>query len=411
MRQKVQVCHRWAVASSLTPLTFRTAEDADWPAMALIAATGFGVWTQQETAEAWRSLIPAGGAVVACDGPDVVGVAVFLDLELTVPGGAVLPMAGVSWVAVAPTHRRRGALSGMFAELHRRMDRYPIAGLEASEAEIYGRFGYGPATIWQRLSVDRVAARFHPGVPDPGGVRVVRAAEHRGQIEDVYERWRLQTPGGLHTPQVLWDEVFADRESHRDGGSAQFCLLHADGFAMYRVHSADKKDRVEVSKLAAVTPHAYIALWRALLGLDLMATVDIDTHPDNTLPYLLTDPRLVRHPGRQDGLWLRMLDIPAVLQARSYAADLSVVLEVSDDILGGGGRFALEVRDGRARCAPTDAEADVHLDLSVLGSLYLGAHRASSFAAAHRLRCSAERARQLDAAFATDEPAELGYGF
>ena len=129
MRQKVQVCHRWAVASSLTPLAFRTAEDADWPAVALIAATGFGVWTQQETAEAWRSLIPAGGAVVACDGPDVVGVAVFLDLELTVPGGAVLPMAGVSWVAVAPTHRRRGALSGMFAELHRRMDRYPIAGL------------------------------------------------------------------------------------------------------------------------------------------------------------------------------------------------------------------------------------------------------------------------------------------
>lgn len=411
MRQKVQVCHRRVVANSPTPLTFRTAEETDWPEIALIGATGFGVWRPQESTDVWRSLMPAGAAVVACDGPDVAGVALFLDLELTVPGGTVLPMAGVSFVAVAPTHRRRGALSGMFAELHRRMDRYPIAGLEASEAEIYGRFGYGPATVWQSLSVDRTRARFRSEVPDPGGVRIVRAAEHREQIEDVYERWRLKTPGGLRTPARLWDEVFADRESFRNGGSAMFCLLHADGFAMYRVHSGEGKDRVEVTKLAAVTPDAYIALWRALLGLDLMATVSIETHPENTLPYLLTDPRLVRHPGRQDGLWLRMLDIPAVLQARSYAADLSVVLDVSDGILGGGGRFVFEVRDGRARCAPTDASADVHLDLSVLGSLYLGAHRASSFAAAQRLHCSAALARQLDAAFATDEPAELGFGF
>ena len=96
----------------------------------------------------WRSMMPADGAVVACDGPDVVGMALFLDLRLTVPGGAVLPMAGVSWVAVAPTHRRRGALRGMFDELHARMTAkgYPLAGLEASEAGIYGRFGYGAAT-------------------------------------------------------------------------------------------------------------------------------------------------------------------------------------------------------------------------------------------------------------------------
>ena len=94
-----------------TPLTIRTAHEADWPAITLIAATGFGSWRAPETNEVWRTMMPADSAVVACDGTDVVGVALFLDLQLTVPGGAVLPMAGLSFVAVAPTHRRRGALS------------------------------------------------------------------------------------------------------------------------------------------------------------------------------------------------------------------------------------------------------------------------------------------------------------
>ena len=393
-------------------LTIRTAEDADWPAMALLAATCFGNWRPQQTTDMWRTLVPASGAVVACDGDDVVGMAFFLDLKLTVPGGTVLPMAGVSWVAVSPTHRRRGVLTAMFAELHGRMGDYPIAGLEASEAEIYGRFGYGPATVCHELTVDRRRARFHSEVPDPGGVRIVRPAEHREQLAEIYERWRLQTPGGVYSPPQLWDEALADREEIRGGGSAYFCLLHADGFVMYRTHGGEEKKKVEITKMAAVTPQARIALWRVLLGMDLVEKVTTWTHPDDVLPYLLTNPRLVRTTLVEDALWLRILDIPTVLEARSYAADVSVVLDVSDGVLGGGGRFALEVRDRKARCVPSDAAADVQMSLSVLGSLYLGGHRASAFATANRLRCNASGlTAQLDAAFATDVPAELGYGF
>ncbi|MCG7594245.1 enhanced intracellular survival protein Eis [Mycobacterium sp. PSTR-4-N] len=396
----------------MSTITFRSAVEADWPAMGLITAAAFGFQQPEQTAQAWRSLIASDGAVVACDGDDVVGTAVFLDLELTVPGGAVLPMAGVSMVAVAPTHRRRGALSGMLDELHRRMDAYPIAGLEASEAEIYGRFGYGPATVWERLEVHRRGARVHRGVPDPGGVRIVRPVEHRAQLEDIDERWRLRTPGGLHTPARLWDEVLADREESRSGGTQRYCLLHRDGYAFYRLFGSDEKTTAEVTKFAAVTAEAEIALWRVLLGLDLKKVVGIHTHPDSVLRYLMTDPRLARTTDVFDGLWLRMLDIPAVLQARTYSTDLSVVFEVSDEFLGRGGRFAVTVRNGRARCERTGAAADVHLDVSVLGSLYLGTHRASSFAAAQRLRCSDTGVViALDKAFATDVPAELGFGF
>ena len=392
-------------------LTIRTAEDADWPAISLLAATCFGHWRPKEADEAWRTMMPEGSVVVACDGEDVVGASFYLDLKLTVPGGAVVPMAGLSGVVVSPTHRRRGALTAMFTELHGRMGDYPIAGLEASEATIYGRFGYGPSTLWRELTIDRREARFHDDVPDPGGVRTVRPKEHRDELEQIYERWRSQTPGGLYSPRRLWDEVLTDREEFRYGGTALFCLLHADGFALYRVHG-DEKKKVEITKLAAVTPQAHIALWRVLLGMDLIEKVMTWTHQDDVLPYLLTDPRLVRTTLVEDALWLRILDIPTALEARSYQSDLSVVIDVTDGVLGGGGRYALDVSNGKARCVRTDAAADVHTELSVLGSLYMGVHRASAFARANRLRCSnAETVAALDAAFATDVPAELGFGF
>jgi predicted acetyltransferase len=399
---------------SATGLVIRTAEDSDWPAMVLLAATSFGSFRPREANDMWRTLIPADGAVVACDGDDVVGMAYYLDLRLTVPGGAVLPMAGVSWVCVAPTHRRRGVLSEMFGELHRRMgvSHYPIAGLEASEAGIYGRFGYGQASVVETLRVDRRGAGFLDEVPNPGGVRIVTPVLHRDRIEEIYERWRLRTPGGLVTPRRMWDEVVGDREVSRRGSGPLMALLHDDGFVLYRIHGDSERKSVAVTSLAAVTVDAYIALWRTLLGMDLMDAVTVEAPPRQLLPYLLTDARGVHVTGREDGLWLRILDVPTVLEARTYAADATVVLDVSDGLLGGGGRFALEIRDGRARCVPTDAAPDVWLTLSVLGSLYLGEHRASAFVAANRLRANDFGViAALDASFASDVPAQLGFGF
>jgi predicted acetyltransferase len=392
--------------------TLRSAADDDWPAMMLLAATCFGWRRPVEVNDMWRTMTPADGALIACDGTDVVGMALYLDLKLTVPGGAVLPVAGITWVAVAPTHRRRGILRQMFVELHQRTadGHYPIVALLASEGGIYGRFGYGPATTEQTLCVQRRTAQFHPDVPDPGQVRIVEPAQHRDQIEAIYETWRLRTPGGLHTSDAMWDEVFADRDIGRRGGSPLFGLLRTDGFVLYRTHVGPTRT-VQVVKLTALTAEAHIALWRTMLGLDLMESVTITTYPADPLPYLLTDPRLVQTLGSKDGLWLRIRDVPAALEARTYGADCSAVLDITDAGLGVG-RFTLEIRDGRARCTPGGDPVDVELDLGVLGSLYLGVHRASAFAAANRLRCNnSGLIGQLDSAFATDTPADLGFTF
>jgi predicted acetyltransferase len=396
-----------------TSVEIHSASDADWSGISLLDATSFGVFGHPDSLTAWRSLIPDDGSVVAGDGDDVVGMSHYIDLRLTVPGGAVLHVAGVTLVAVAPTHRRRGILRAMYTELHDRIAaaNYPIAGLTASEGGIYGRFGYGPATIEQDLSVDRRFARFRDDAPDSGRVRMVRPADHRDVLEDIYERWRVNTPGGLIRPQALWEELLADRERDRRGGTQWFALLHPDGYAMYRVFGDDPMF-VRVGEFKAVTAGAYVALCRALLGLDLMEKVIFSTHPADPLPYLLADPRVARLTHHEDDLWLRIMDIPTALEARSYQAELSTVIEISDGFRGDGGRFALQINDGKARCTHTDAAAEVQMDLDVLGSLYLGAHRASAFAAANRLRSNdSGLIQRLDAAFVSDVPAQLGFGF
>jgi predicted acetyltransferase len=71
----------------------------------------------------------------------MVGTAMWFSMELTVPGLICVPMAGVSYVAVHPLFRRRGVLRALMRhqadELARRG--FSLAGLGASEAEIYGR--------------------------------------------------------------------------------------------------------------------------------------------------------------------------------------------------------------------------------------------------------------------------------
>lgn len=381
----------------------------DWPRMYFLAAHSFSDFIGPGATDRLRDLIAEDGAVVVRAGEDVVGMAVYFDLRLTVPGGAVLPTAGLSLVAVAPTQRRRGLLRAMCTELHGRMaaSGYPLAALHASEGGIYGRFGYGPATLLHELTVDRRFARLHADAPgaDPQDVRLVPPSEHLGAFEEIYDRWRRLVPGGMARPQALWEQLGADRPAP-NGSAKCFGLLHPDGYAVYRLDTLDPR-LARVDELRAVTADARGGLWRALLGLDSVERVSILTHPQDPLPFLLTDPRLAKTTWRQDGLWVRIAHVQTVLEARSYAADLNCVLAVR-----GQGRFALEIRDGRARCTATDAPADIEMARDALGTVYLGVHRASTLAAANRIRTrDADLIGRFDAAFVSDVPAETAFEF
>jgi predicted acetyltransferase len=392
------------------PLVLREIGEDDWPGVALLTATSFGSFWHPETFVAWRTLMPQGSSVVVCDGADLIAMAHYVDLKLTVPGGTVVPTAGITWVGVAPTHRRRGLLRAMYMALHEHIAErgYPIAALTASEGGIYGRFGYGPATIETELTIDRRFAQFHRDAPDPGGVRMIQPGAHRDELAAIYDRYRRHTPGGLERPLPLWDDLLADWPDSRGGASEWFSLVHPDGYLLYRRQAAI----VHVEEFNAATADAHIALWRALLGLDLVETVIASTHPADPLPYLLADSRLARTTGAQDGVWLRLMDVPSALAARSYLANLDTVIEINDRFRCDGGRFALQIRDGRARCTPTDVDPQLVMDLDVLGSLYLGVHRAATLVSANRIRAAdPELVATLDAAFGTDVPARLGFHF
>ena len=395
-------------------ITIRTATEQDWPKITLLNEICFVTPQTEEFTAHWKQLVSGAPPIIALDEDSVVGATMDIPMTVTVPGGEGVPAAGVTAVTVAPTHRRRGLLRALYAEHHARIrtSSVPLSLLTASEGGIYGRFGYGPATVETTSSIDRRFAVPHPKAPDPGGVRMVHPAEARVAFTDVYDRWQRVTPGAQARPGIVWNRIFADRESERGGGTSLFGLVHHDGYVLYRRVSGDSGTVARVEEIRTVTRDAHAALWRALLGLDLVRRIEAHLTPEDPLPYLLTDGRLVRTTSRHDELWVRIMDVPAALEARRYRTDVDVVIQVDDGFLDAGGRFALTVRDGTAMCTPTDSAPQVVLDLDVLGSLYLGAHRARTFAAANRLQAAdPDVLDRVDHAFGADRDAQMGWPF
>ncbi|WP_330228302.1 GNAT family N-acetyltransferase [Nocardia sp. NBC_00508] len=399
---------------TLPGITIRSATEDDTPAIETLVETSFG--TRYDPAELDRVplLFPEENSIVAEADGQIVGHVQSTTMTVTVPGERTVQACGIAGVGVAPTHRRRGILRAMYTEQHRRIEAadLPLTMFTASEGGIYGRFGYGTATRENAVTIDRRFAEFLPSAPDPGGVTLPAARDMRGAAESIYDRWRRLVPGAQVRPAASWDILFDDPQRFRDGGSDLFALLHADGYALYRFHSEGRARTVEVVEMRAVTKEAHAALWRALLGLDLVQRVAAVLTDHDPLPYLLTDPRLVRTTARYDGLWLRLMDIPAALAARAYAGDLDVALEVTDPFRNAGGTFELRVRDGQAVCEPTDRAADIELGIDILGSMYFGAYPARLFAAANRLRAKdSALLRAFDDAFRAERDAALGWFF
>ncbi|WP_067568379.1 GNAT family N-acetyltransferase [Nocardia acidivorans] len=395
-------------------ITLRSATESDFPAIVELAEVCFGMRYDRVEIDNIPGLFPTDRAIVAVDDGQIVGHTVDTTMTVTVPGEGTVQACGVSSVTVAPTHRRRGILRALYTEQHARTEAegVPLTMFTASEGTIYGRFGYGPATVANEVSIDRKKAEFRPGTPDPGGVRTAKLADSHDHIREVYDRWRRLTPGAQARPEANWTIWFADPERFRDGASTLFVLTHPDGYVLYRRQWRDDESVATVAEFRAVTLEAHIALWRVLLSMDLLDRVEAELVDDDPLPWLVTNPRLVRTKSRYDGVWARIMDVPAALSARTYRTDLDIVLTVADPFRDAGGNFALRVRDGVAECAPTGRSADLELGIDVLSSLYFGAHRARVFAAAHRIQAKDPAVlRAFDDAFAGDRDPELGWFF
>jgi predicted acetyltransferase len=285
----------------------------------------------------------------------------------------------------------------------------PLAVLAASEGGIYGRFGYGVATASRDVEIDRARAVLRADVPDPAGVRFADTEEVRERVPAIHRRWCAVQPGALSRPPRWWEFALLDRPHQRRGGTSRFHLLHADGYVGYRLDSGVCR----VVDFFAVTEEARLALWRVLLRMDLVRTITTEAvADDDPLRWLLTDARAVRTTGVADGVWARVLDTPAVLAARRYAVEVDVVLQVDDPDGYAGGRFRVRGGPDGAECAPTEAAADLCLDVPALGAVAFGGTRAHTLARAGRLSADApEVLGRFDAACAADREPYAGTHF
>ena len=358
--------------------------------------TGFGRTVLDEDDEYPGHLITTDRSFAVRDGDTIVSTASSYAFALTVPGGARLPMAAVSMVTVHPTHRRRGVLrSVMDAQLDdvARRDE-PLAGLTASEASIYERFGYGTATQTTNWDLESEYARLHhPHTGDGGRVRLVDADGAAAAAHEVYSRIAPGRVGELSRPGDWWPRLFAPRSR----GPRFFTAVHEgpdhepDAFARYALdnHWPDgvAADVLRVLELQAVDADAEAAMWNYLFGIDLVGTIKaVDRPVDDPLRWRLPDSRRMRVRQLRDHLWVRIVDVAAALGARTYGADDALVLELVDDFRPEhSGTWLLDGGPDGATCTRTDRSADLALTASDLGALYLGGVPVSTLAAAGRV--------------------------
>lgn len=397
---------------STSDLVLRRATESDWDDIIAADARAFAFirpLDDDARADVQHKVLDS-DVVVVRDHSDphntpLVGVAMFYRMTMTLPGGRRVMVPGLSWVSVAATHRRRGILRMMLTELTEQWEREgaSFAILTASEGTIYERFGFGPATFEKQISVELAQSVMRGEHPADSRVRFGTDEQIHQHVPELHDRWAATRSGAIARTQPWWNQIFADRPMLRDGRSRLHYLLHSGGYASYRIAHIGDDAVAEVSEMFTVSEEAHTDLWRVLLGLDLIGRLTATVPTDDPLAAKLTNLRAVSVTGIADAMWLRIFDVPAALGAREYAGDLDAVLEITDGFRGHGGRFAVHIAGGEATVTTTDAPPTLSMDISVLGSIFLGGYRATELEFAGRVwAADPETLVAFDTAFATD---------
>lgn len=357
--------------------------------------------------------------MVTADGPGLEGrvpIAGFNATPSTVNDGhGPRPALIVNTVGVLPSHRRRGLLNEM---MRRQLDlaraeRIPVAVLTASEATIYGRFGFGPASRWQSLEIDTGRFGFRAGVEVAGGAvefvapsflgadwdRLVEAhqARHRGTVGHTKADRLIDT--GAWDPAAGGPSKTLRAVAHFDVDGSM------DGFALFRFKGWDEHPKAQVLKVCAPEIAVERALWRALTGMDLVQTLVFHgSSPSDPLPLSLLDARAVKVKGVGDSVWLRILDLPDAVAGRAFDADGELVLQVDDAMGYAAGTWRLTVSGGVGSCLPTESEPDVRLAVDTLALLWHGDRGAGEVARAGLIDGTDQAVAALGRLFHWDEP-------
>ncbi|AZM53994.1 GNAT family N-acetyltransferase [Streptomyces sp. WAC 01529] len=378
-------------ASSASSIQFRDVPEAGIDRALSLAYLAFHESPEEEKRKHHHDLLLGCTRIGAYDGDELVGFLAAFPFTISVPGGE-LPCPSVTFVSVAPTHRRRGVLSGMIAELFAKAtaEAAPIAALWASEDAIYGRFGFGPATHGNTVEIDSRRPLALRIAPDERPLRLLDPSDAPDVLGPYYDRTRAERPGRLVRTEAWWREEWMVTEDEEDDELSPPRIVtlgspdapgapaeagHIAGYAIYRTKTRDDAPGlVRLDDLEADTPAAAAALWRYLASIDLTGQIRAWGRPlDDPLLLFAADRDQVRVTGQSPALWVRLIDVRAALTARSWAAPVDAVIDVRDDRLpANAGRHRLTASPEGCTYERTDRPADLTLDIRDLAAAYLG---------------------------------------
>jgi predicted acetyltransferase len=410
-----------------SPYPIRPIDESEYAAFGAVPEEAFNSrYPREEMLELDRAVMEFDRTAAAFDGDQIVGTSLAFTYRMAVPGGTYADTGGVSAVSVLPAYRRRGILTGMMTRL---LDDIagrgePLAALFASEPEIYGRYGFGAATEHLNLTIARADGALREVAGPRPRLRVAEPDKIAAELAAVYTAMSTRRPGMLARDDRWWQVTFADPEWAREGTTPTRWMIAEDdsgprGYASYSVKPDWDADslpdgQLHVHELIGLDPAATAALWADLLSRDLVSKIRAFKRPvDEPLLQLLAGRRRARA-SLVDGLWVRLVDVPAALALRRYARGVDVVLDVTDAALpANAGRWRLSAApDSPATCERTSRAADVALDVAALGAVYLGGTRLTALAAADQVgEIRPGTLAQLSAALAWDPAPWSPMGF
>lgn len=364
-------------------------------------------------------------SLAAWDGNRCVGHVAAFRFDSTVPGGALVRTAGVTRVGVLPTHTRRGLLTQMMQRLlaESRERGNVLATLHASETSIYRRYGFGLATDSIAAVVTPRAATPWRVPAAPGSMRLLDRTDVFDVVPPLYERiarWRV---GSISRPIWWWNRTLKDASRPTDTpfGKGSFVAVHTDadgnddGFVHYDVawnesFAINPVGDGKVHDLWGSSTEVEIELWRYLTDIDLIVRWEAEVRPvDEPVRRAMHDSRAYEARQRLDDQWVRILDVDAALNQRTYGpVDVPVSIGVDDPMFHANcGTWSVS-SGGAIRSAEP---ADVAVDIATLSAAYLGAVSWNDLASLGAFDASNDVVERLDALFAVRPTPFCGTGY